>query len=204
MGSQTWELTGAVTFFFADVKIRGLKVTGNSSEDALNLVNSEIDIENLHIADTPSDGLDVDFCKGKISKSYFLSTGNDALDFSTSTINLSEVKIKNAGDKGVSAGENSQIRGSRIRVDGAKFGFVSKDNSTLQVKDSTVKNAQIGFSVYVKKMEFGPARIALQDVKFESVKELYQLEKKSSAIFNGRKINGKMSRLADDAGLKPG
>ena len=79
----------------------------SSAEDSLNIVNAEIDIANISIINSFSDGFDCDYCKGKIINSLFDGMGGDGLDFSGSSVSLDKLTFKNIKDKALSVGEAS-------------------------------------------------------------------------------------------------
>ncbi|MFT5168180.1 MAG: hypothetical protein ACI8P3_003420, partial [Saprospiraceae bacterium] len=91
-----WKLTGAVTFYESDVLIDHCVFKNNLCEDALNIIRSTFIMKNSLISNTFGDGLDADFCKGEITKSRFMNTKNDGMDFSGSVIFIEEVDIQNA------------------------------------------------------------------------------------------------------------
>ncbi|MDP6929907.1 MAG: CotH kinase family protein, partial [Planctomycetota bacterium] len=125
-----WQLTGAVTFYESPVKISECWFDGAKSEDALNLVRCDkFEIEHSKFRTSFSDALDADFCTGKILGSSFVRLGNDAVDVSGSSIEIVEMTVKGAGDKGISAGENSRVTARKIQIEDADMGVASKDMS---------------------------------------------------------------------------
>ena len=72
-------------------------------------------------------------------------------------------------DKGFSVGERSHLDASYIDIDGAGIGVASKDSSEVVISSSVIKGARIaGFMSYVKKREYGPARIDGIDIKIDN------------------------------------
>ena len=67
--------------------IDNLEFHGTTAEDALNIVNSKIDINRLRIYDAV-DAFDCDFCKGSINESKVVQSGGDGFDFSGSNVEL--------------------------------------------------------------------------------------------------------------------
>ena len=102
-------ITGSVTFYESKVFIKNCKFYNNFSEDALNIVRSTFSISNTSFSNNFQDALDIDFCKGKINKSFFFFSGNDAIDISGSKINLKQIEIHHTSDKGISVGESSNL-----------------------------------------------------------------------------------------------
>ncbi len=180
-----WVLTGAVNFYESDVDISNSIVTKNLCEDALNIVRSTFDIDGITISHTFADGFDADFCKGTISNAYFEYTGNDGMDFSGSTISITNSKLLNCGDKGISVGEESRVNAKKVHIDGAVIGTASKDLSVLTVENITLKNCRQGFAAYQKKPEFGGSTIIVKSYTAEAVKYLHTIAIGSSLDLEG-------------------
>lgn len=159
--SGIWFLTGAVTFYESDVEITHTSFRNNRSEDALHVLRSTFLIDDCQFSNTFADAFDSDFSQGRITNSVFEHTGNDGLDFSTSTVTADGIQFTDIGDKGVSSGENSTLSLKNITVNGAVIGITSKDFSTITGDSIEVSNVEIGFALYQKKPEFGPAKIDL-------------------------------------------
>lgn len=163
--SGIWFLTGAVTFYEADVEITHTSFRNNRCEDALHVMRSEFFVDNSLFSNTFADAFDSDFSQGRITNSAFEHTGNDGLDFSTSTVTAEDIQFTDIGDKGVSTGENSTLALKNITVNRAVIGITSKDFSTITGDLIEVSNVEIGFALYQKKPEFGPAKIDLTGTK---------------------------------------
>jgi hypothetical protein len=174
-----WKLTGAVTFYESDVRIMGCQFLNNNCEDALNIVRSDFKVEKCAFRNIFSDAFDADFCQGEVLNSSYDIIGNDALDFSTSVIQINNCQMNDVGDKAISAGEQATISAKNIRVNKANIGFASKDKSILTLHNITLKNALKGITAYQKKPEFGSATINLSKYTFEEVKFPFLIEEGS-------------------------
>jgi hypothetical protein len=170
-----WNLPGAVNFYESDVEIYHTVFTQNSCEDALNIVRSDFDFKHNTISHTFADGFDADFCKGVVSNCYFYRTGNDAIDFSTSKVTIKDCSIEQAGDKGISMGEQGEALIVNTKIDGANIGIASKDLSKTTVRNAQLKNCIIGFSAYQKKPEYGQAFIYVDSYTAENVQQLHKI-----------------------------
>src|SRR5690606_14254079 len=102
-------LTGAINFYESDAGYEYCVFKNNHCEDALNLIRSEVSLDNSALSNTFSDAFDADFCKGSVTKTRFVNLTNDAMDFSGSNILIQDCFVDNAGDKGVSVGEDSDV-----------------------------------------------------------------------------------------------
>ena len=126
------------------------KFNENYTEDALNCIRSQVELNNISFLDSKSDAVDLDFCFGEINDLKIKHTGNDGLDFSGSNLSIKSIYITNAGDKGISIGKKSIINGSEIKVSKSKIGIVSKDMSSAIFNKVILKNMDTGFAVYQK------------------------------------------------------
>ena len=181
-----WLLTGAFSIYESEVLIDGLTVRGNTCEDGLNIIRSHFTIKNCLIEETKSDGFDADFCTGKFSNSLFKNTGNDCIDFSGSYVVISDIRINNSGDKGVSAGERSNLTLNNIDIDGALTGLASKDGSMITGTAITVKNAEVGLAAFQKKPEYGFSMMTLDHVAYENLNRLGLIERGSRVVIDGK------------------
>ena len=135
-----------------DVNIENTLIDNVTAEDAINIVESDYKIKNLIVTNTISDALDSDFSNGKIEYSNFMDIGGDALDFSGSTVAINNVKVLRAGDKGVSAGEESFINIENSYFENIGIGVTSKDSSKVVVNNTSIKNPVLfGVMSFVKK-----------------------------------------------------
>ncbi len=192
-----WKLTGAVTFYRSPVAISRCEFGANQSEDSLNLVRSPFEIEEIFVHDTSSDAFDADFSDGVIRRSFFRGMVNDAIDVSGSRVTVSSVRIEKAGDKGLSAGEHSDLTIRDTEVRDSKIGVASKDRSTVVAEGLRVIDGKIGFALYEKKSEFGPASMELLDARLEGVATPYLLEQGSKLVMGGRAIEPNATGVYD-------
>ncbi|MDB4037905.1 CotH kinase family protein [Candidatus Thioglobus sp.] len=161
-------ISGGVNFYEADINLRNCLFRDINSEDAINIVRSNFVIDKCNFINSKSDAIDADFSEGKLSNLFFENTGNDAIDISTGILDVENVVINLTGDKGISIGENSFATLDRLQISKAKIGVAVKDKSKVYIgKQSTHKNliddCEIGFAVYQKKSEFGPAELHIGD-----------------------------------------
>jgi len=133
-------LTGGVNFYDGTVKMDAVLFQLSSAEDSLNIVNAEIDIANVSIINSFSDGFDCDYCKGKITNSLFDGMGGDGLDFSGSSVSLDKLTFKNIKDKALSVGEASSINISNTSMQNIGVGIAAKDGSYASATNIAISN----------------------------------------------------------------
>ncbi len=185
--SDGWALTGAITFYESPVTVRSCRFSGNPAEDSLNIVRSDFTLESSVFEDAPSDGFDCDFCSGRIVDSRFERITNDAVDVSGSTIEIENLIVDGAGDKGISAGERSTVRALHLSLSNVEVGIASKDSSFVHARDVHMDGFEFALAAYQKKPEFGPGR--LEVVRLDHSGELRTLiEPGSRASLDGREL----------------
>ncbi len=184
--TKGWAVSGAVNFYDAPVKLNNCSITNNNSEDALNIINSWFEMDKLLFQNIKSDAFDGDFVNGTIRQCIFKQLGNDAIDVSGSDIEVQDVQIMNAGDKGLSAGEDSRFTANNIMIMNSEIAVASKDKSLLTLTNSVLQNNQLCFTAFQKKSEFGPAQIKTDSITMNNNQLDYLIEHGSSLLLNGQ------------------
>lgn len=187
---KNWELTGAISIYQTPVTMSHCNFSGNKSEDALNIIRSHFQIDHLKISNTYSDGFDADFCTGTLIKSSFENTGNDAIDFSGSVVDIQELKVEHCGDKAVSGGEASTLKLHKIWVNHAVTGIASKDGSTITGDSLAIQNVEFGFAAFRKKPEYKQGYLSLKNVSTQTFKQYLVIDKEAIININSRKYKG--------------
>ena len=186
--NENWVVTGAVNFYKAPVNIRNSVFADNRSEDALNIINTYFDMENVFFSNTASDAFDGDFVEGTITNCIFNNLGNDAIDVSGSTLRVQQVAITKAGDKGLSAGESSTIHAEQVVIKESEIAIASKDQSNIHIQDCLLSNNKLAFTAFQKKPEYGVATIKAGDIKMNQNQLDHLIEKGSALHLNGREM----------------
>lgn len=192
-----WSLTGAATFYESPVAVFHCQFLDNSCEDGLNLVRSKFVIEESLFARTQSDAFDADFCEGRVVRSSFSDTGNDAIDVSGSVVEITDVHVRSAGDKAVSVGEKSLVECKNLLVNGAGIAVAIKDRSQFEATHVEVSGARIGIAAYQKKPEFGGGEGTIKGFELENVHCPYLIENGSKVAVDGRQIRSSHYKVAD-------
>lgn len=188
--TKTWTLTGGVTIYEGEVSLRNCSFINARSEDALNLIRCNFEIDGILIDKTFSDGFDADFCTGKLKNSIFRATGNDCIDFSGSEIDIEACEIFDSGDKGISGGESSILKVRNCSINNAYIGVAAKDKSFIMLEQTNLENCDFAFAAYRKKAEFGPAKIDVESSSLKNIQNTYLLERGSEIKHLGKINNG--------------
>ena len=142
--------------------------------------------------------LDTEFSDCIIENSRFVNLGNYAIDISEITVEIKNMNIDKAGDKGLSAGEASQMNISSIQIRQSAIAVASKDDSHINIKELTLRENTVGFAVFQKKPEFGPASVMVNQLKDSQKDKVYLVEESSSLLLNGYAVpanNNKVKKL---------
>ncbi len=185
-----WRPKGALYFYDVDLDASYLYISNNHSEDALNIVKSQFNLEYLHIENAYSDGFDCDFCRGQIKYSRFVNigirSGGDALDISGSQVLVEHSTFERIKDKAISAGEASWVTAKQIKLRQTAFGIVAKDGSTVQVSNISgldVKYAM--FMAYIKKPLFGGASLYVKQFDCKNCNNISILQESNHLVLDG-------------------
>lgn len=192
---KSWTLTGSVCFYESDVNISNCEFSLNHSEDILNIIRSDFNVKDSKFSDTFSDAFDSDFCTGELTNGTFINTGNDAIDFSGSKINISNCKMTNIGDKAISGGEHSNLIVNNCTIKNSVTGIASKDLSELNCYNTNITNVDYGVILMEKKLEFGPGKLYMTDCKISNAKSISIVEMGSIFSLNGKLIEGNKKNL---------
>jgi hypothetical protein len=186
--SPGWFLTGAVTFYQSPVTIAGSIFRKNHCEDALNIVDTKFLLRGVTVEDTYADGFDGDFSNGRIEECTFTRTGNDSVDISGGVVSLYNCVVRQAGDKGISAGEGSSLEVEQIDVVGSYIGIAAKDRSSVDVRDSIFRDCKVTYAAYQKKPEFGPGSISAKGCQAREPSLTHKMEKGSKITVDGKEL----------------
>lgn len=186
-------ITGVVTAYESPIDMRYVKFENIKAEDVVNIIRSEFELDHISFKETLSDCFDSDFSQGVIRNTVFMNCGNDGMDFSGSVVSVENIVINKANDKGISAGEMSDITVDKISIDGAYIGIASKDKSMMKANDVKIKNAKYAIAVYQKKPEFG--RSSLIVTNFTETEYTTIVEEDSMLTVDGVPIMGNVKKV---------
>ncbi len=185
-----WELTGAVNFYESDVDMIHSVVYRNQCEDGLNIIRSKFLTEDVTFDYTWGDAFDSDFSNGMVLNCKFTNLGNDAIDFSGSTITIQDVTIDKASDKGISGGELSHLTIKNTSIRRCNIGIASKDLSIVKVTGTRVLDCNYGLVLLQKKPEFGPGTLIFNQSTIQNPQTEMLIEVGSMVIKDGTEIPG--------------
>ncbi len=179
-----------MNIFNSDVHLQNVSFENSLSEDSLNLIDSKSNINNLSFFNSKSDALDIDGGVLNISKLYCNKIGNDCLDFSNAIINGDDIFTTEVMDKSISIGEKSKVNISNVKINNSEIGLAVKDNSKAILKSVEIKNSKLPIAVFVKKNEYGPAKLNIENFILKDSEKIYLVDDKSELTINGKQIYG--------------
>ena len=188
-----WELRGGVTFYKNNIVLEHCNFIGNRSEDALNIIHSKFILKNTNILHALSDGFDADFSEGSIIGGTFAHigsvSGGDAIDVSGSKVIINHTNIQHIRDKALSVGERSHVTANHLMITHSGSGAVSKDGSKLIINNSKIQNiTHYALMAYIKKSEFGPGKIIVNNTTIERVNKKAIAQKGSEIQIDSQPI----------------
>ena len=184
---------GGMNIVKSNVILENVTFLNSKSEDALNLIDSLSDISNLIFQNTQSDALDVDSGSVNIKKIFCKNIGNDCLDFSNSNSYIDYVSTVNILDKSISVGEKSNIKIKKLDIDNSEIGVAVKDNSETNIELANIKNTSLPIAVFVKKNEYGPAKLTINQIKLINSNNEFLVDNRSSLKVNDVQYKGTKS-----------
>lgn len=186
---DSYGLTGCITFYKSNVQIKHSAFKNLQCEDALNIISSNFKINHLTIDGSYADAFDSDFSNGTISDSTFSSIGNDGIDVSGSTVEVTSTRFIDINDKAISVGEESRLNAKNISITSAKSGVVSKDNSIARIEDAIFRDIDVSaLFAYVKKQEYGPSELHCTHCTFEKTESIAAEQFGSKITIDGEDI----------------
>lgn len=135
------------------IKVKNLNIQNSPYEDAINIKNANIELDDVTIKNSISDGIDLDYVTGEINNLFIKNSNGDGLDLSGSNIKVSNLNIENSGDKGISIGERSEIKITDAHIKNSSVCIAIKDGSIFEYNDNVrFKNCEYyDFAIYNKK-----------------------------------------------------
>ncbi len=197
VGYNNWHLTGAVNFYESDVDMTNVTFKNNRCEDALNIIRSKFTLTNCTFDNIFADAFDSDFSEGIIDNSSFRDIANDAMDFSGSTFTIDNCKVINAGDKGISCGEGSELIARNVNINTANIGIASKDLIKITIMNSLISNSKYGYVAFRKKPEYGSAEIYSVNTRLDNILIDNFIEIGSTLIIDNKIIKGTYKKVSD-------
>ncbi len=158
-------LYGGVNIINSNVEIIDTQIISSKSEDAINIISSNSNIQNLKVKNIQADAIDIDFGTLNFKNIFCENINNDCLDISGAKVVGNFIEGSNIKDKGLSFGENSKGEISNLNFQNSKLGVAVKDGSNLKLTNYEFKNNEFDVVVFNKKKEYEGASLYINDSK---------------------------------------
>lgn len=111
-------------------------------------------IDGVVVTNANGDAIDCDISSGVIRNTKVLSPQNDGIDLMTANVDIVEVEVRGAGDKGISFGENASPTVTDCQIRDCVIGVAFKDGSDPTLINVLITNCQTGVSGYAKNWRY--------------------------------------------------
>ena len=163
------------------------------SDDTLHIIHGSFIIDQLILEDCFGDCIDFDYAEGVLNEVRVTRAGNDGIDFMSSQITATGIKIDGAGDKGISAGEQSLLNFKVVDIRRAQTAIAAKDRSQVEVVEGVFADNNIAMNVYRKNWRYGgTGEISLQAVSFLDNNVNILVEKDGKILMVGQPVPAKV------------
>ena len=184
--------SGALNFINSKVSIDNMEILDNFGEDAINIVGSDSNINNLIVHNAYRDSIDIDFGKLQFNKIACKTSGNDCLDTSGAFVVGNYLFGEDIKDKLGSFGENSKITIKEVSGKNVNLGIVSKDGSESLIENLTLENSEILAASYKKKYFFGKSDLKIMNInneqKYKDLQDKVLLSEPNTIFINKDKF----------------
>ena len=154
-------------------------------DDSVHIVRSQVQMLNSIFENSRADAVDWDLVKGEVANCIFRNTGNDGLDLSMGTANISGSRFIGCKDKCISGGEGTRAILRDLRFQDSVIGIAAKDSSHISIARATFTRCRTSLALYQKKWRWGQGGVVYIDgCSFvDSIVTDITGDKKSSAFF---------------------
>ena len=82
---------------------------------------------------------------------------------------LENLKFDKIGDKALSIGENSILRGKNLIIKDSRIAVASKDLSEAKINTIKIENSKFGLAVFQKKTDYGKSFLEIKNLDMEEM-----------------------------------
>ena len=111
-------------------------------------------IDGVVVTNANGDAIDCDISTGRITNTKVITPQNDGIDLMTAIVDLQNVQVNGAGDKGISFGENASPVVKDCEMRDCVIGVAFKDGSNPTLTNVVISNCRTGVSGYAKNWRY--------------------------------------------------
>ena len=189
---------GGLNFIKSNVALKNISIKNSKSEDAINFVNSDVSLEDIILQNILSDAIDVDFGSLEFNRIICLDIKNDCLDISGAKVEGTELAVNKSYDKGLSIGENSNVKIKDLIMKNCRLGVAVKDGSTAYLENFDSINNEYDLALFTKKKEYDIPSLKIKNFS-KKVKKILQSDDSNliidDKVFLGRQSNALINSI---------
>ena len=186
------EFYGGINIINSKFVFNKLSINNSKSEDAINIIDSQVKGKDIIMNNINSDAIDLDNSTIKVDSIFCKNIGNDCVDFSSSIGKVVNMKSINIKDKAISLGEESNLNIKFLNIESSEIGAVSKDDSILLISKFDYSDVKLPIVSFIKKSQFTSSIIKILDMSPKSF-ENYLISPESIVIVGGKSIKSNQS-----------
>jgi hypothetical protein len=183
-GFESWIdhqfFSGTLSIYGGSSNISNSIIANAKGDDGLNIKYCNLNLRNSIFINNSSDAIDADFSYGSIKKSVFKNNLGDAIDFSGGNFLLTDNRVLNSGDKGISVGEQTLVILQNNLIEKNVIGCASKDGSKVYINGGAFYNNNKNIDIYCKKDYFGGSEVILPKNLYQKYKDSIFIDKFSN------------------------
>jgi hypothetical protein len=189
MERDGWSVEAGVLFRRALVELAGCRFERTDARAALELLHSTFSLRDVEIVQASGTGLRVDFSEGDVRGALIRDAGRAGIQLADSRAELRDLRLEDVRGAALDAAARSRATVEGLRVARAGFAAVSRDGSTLNLRDSTATGLRhVPLLAYSGRSELGPATLDAERNRIESAQPVAVAQIGSRVRIDGEEI----------------
>ena len=178
---------GAVTFYESPVTIYGCTFAGNRRGNSyLNIVRADLSIEHSRFTDVQANAFAGYYCTGSAGNVTFLNVEKDGIALTSAKMDLSNIFMGRIGNKGISAGEDTELSARWVDIRGAGVALAGEGRSKVALSDAQLLQSRVGISLSQELPGYEDTFASLSKVDIQGAETPYSVGKNSRLVVDGK------------------
>ncbi len=174
------------TVFQSEVVLAHILLKNSGSENALHLLQSKYQIEDLLVRNAAGDAVDADRSTGEMFDVHIERCGEDGIEISSGFANLKDLYFREVREAGIRAGSGAEVVARNISLENCQQGLAAHDGAVFRAEHITAENLRQLLLAYRKNDEAAAGgRLEVKQVNANQVDLLYLLDNESEIIIDG-------------------
>ncbi len=187
LSSGPEEKAVAVAFYESPVTIFACSFSASQGAgDFLAIVRADFSIDQSQFKDIQASAFGCGNCSGAVAHSSFVNIGKDAMAFSGAEVDLSNIFMNQIGEKGISAGQGSEVSARWLDIRNAAMAVASENRSRVLISDTQLANNQVGIHLSQDRPGFEPAYASAERVDIQQSETPYSVGAQTELVVNGK------------------